>query len=482
MANLTIILLLGIAIGVLAAIMLVPAAYAFAMGAFDASLGFGIAALITAFVGVALYVATRGRMRPISRIQTVAFALIVWTVLPLFAAIPFVAAPMNLSFVSAVFEATSALTTTGATSYPLEKYPMPYIFWFALLQWLGGLLTLITVFTIVAPSGLCGSLTQVAIRGHDSDDFVQTLKTTVVALLPAYGLFTFICFIILWAVGIPFFDAICLALSTLSTGGFVPRVEGLSYYQNSTAEIVLMIFMVVGATSAITHRNLLVSRQLIAFENRESGHVIGACLAIGGILSLWLLFTGSNDVLTIIKQGFFTAVSLITTTGYQITAPGQPIAPYGLIIALVFTGGATFSTAGGIKVYRMALITKQSFRELTRILHPHGISSMRAVGRNYDIQTMKSIWAMFVVYLFLVALIALTLGLLGVDFELAFLSSVAMLSNVGPVVPAGTGAEGVVFFSTAGSAIKIVLVSAMILGRVEILVLLSLGNLTYWRS
>ena len=482
MANLTIILLLGIAIGVLAAIMLVPAAYAFAMGAFDASLGFGVAALITAFVGVALYVATRGRMRPISRIQTVAFALVVWTVLPLFAAIPFVAAPMNLSFISAVFEATSALTTTGATSYPLEQYTMPYIFWFALLQWIGGFLTLITVFTIVAPSGLCGSLTQVAIRGHDSDDFVQTLRTTVAALLPAYGLFTFLCFIILWLVGIPFFDAVCLALSTLSTGGFVPRVEGLSYYQNSTAEIVLMIFMIVGATSAITHRNLLVSRQLIAFENRESSHVIGACLAIGGILSLWLFFTGSNDVLTILKQGFFTAVSLITTTGYQITETGQPIAPYGLIIALVFTGGATFSTAGGIKEYRMALITKQSFRELTRILHPHGISSMRAVGRNYDIQTMKSIWAMFVVYLFLVALIALILALLGVDFELAFLSSVAMLSNVGPVVPAGTGAEGLVFFSTAGSAIKIVLVSAMILGRVEILVLLSLGNLTYWRS
>ena len=109
MANLTIILLLGIAIGVLAAIMLVPAAYAFAMGAFDASLGFGVAALITAFVGVALFAATRGRMRPLSRIQTVAFALVVWTVLPLFAAIPFVAAPMNLTFISAVFEATSAL-------------------------------------------------------------------------------------------------------------------------------------------------------------------------------------------------------------------------------------------------------------------------------------------------------------------------------------------------------------------------------------
>jgi len=401
MANVTIILLLGLAIAILAAAMLVPAAYAFAIGAYDASLGFGVAALITAFVGVALFVATRGRMRPVTRIQTVAFALIVWTVLPLFAAIPFAAAPMNLTLMSAVFEAVSAFTTTGVTSFPLENYPSPYIFWFALLQWLGGFLTLLTVFTIIAPSGLCGSLTQVAIRGIDSDDFVQTLKTTLIALMPAYGLFTLLCLLLLWAAGIPFFDALCLALSTLSTGGFVPRVEGLAYYSNSTAEIILMIFMIVGATSALTHRNLLVSRRLIAYENRESGHVIGVCLMVGALISLWLFFTGSDDFLSVIRQGFFTAISLVTTTGYQITAPGEAVAPYGLIIAVVFTGGATFSTAGGMKLYRLALITKQSLRELTRILHPHGISSMRAVGREYDIQIMKSIWAMFVVFILL---------------------------------------------------------------------------------
>ncbi len=482
MANLTIFLLLGVALGILAIAMLVPAAYAFALGTFDASLGFGIAALITAFVGVALIVATRGRMRPVSRIQTVVFALVVWTVLPVFAAIPFMAAPLHMPVISALFEATSAFTTTGVTSYPLEDYPMPYIFWFALLQWLGGFLSLITVFTIVAPSGLCGSLTQVAIRGNDSDDFVQTLRTTVLALIPAYGLFTLICLFLLWAVGIPFFDALALALSTLSTGGFVPRVEGLAYYNNSTAEFVLMIFMIVGATSAITHRNLLVSRRLIAFENRESGHVVGAFLTVGAVLALWLFFSNGNDFLSAIRQGFFTAISLVSTTGYQITPPGEIVAPYGFIIAVVFTGGATFSTAGGMKLYRMALITKQSFRELTRILHPHGISSMRAVGRDYDIQTMKSIWAMFVVYLTLVALIALLLGLLGVGFETAFLSSVAMLSNAGPAVAAGVGEQGLLFFSTAGNTIKLVLVSAMILGRVEILVLLSLGNLTYWRS
>ncbi len=482
MANVTIFFLLGAAIGILAVAMLIPAAYAFATGAFEASISFGVASLITAFVGVALIVATRGRLRPVSRVQTVTFALVVWTVLPIFAAIPFVAAPMHLSFISAVFEAVSAFTTTGVTSFPLEKYPMPFIFWFALLQWLGGYLSLITVFTIVAPSGLCGSLTQVAIRGNDSDDFVQTLKSTLIALLPAYGLLTFVCLFLLWAAGIPFFDAMCLALSTLSTGGFVPHSEGLSYYHNTTAEIVLMIFMIVGATSAITHRNLLVTRRFMAFENRESAHVISACLTMGALLCLWLFFTGEGDFPSIIKQGFFTAISLVTTTGFQTTPSGEPVAPYGIIIAIIFIGGATFSTAGGMKLYRLALITKQSMRELTRILHPHGISSMRAVGRDYDIQTMKSIWAMFVVYLSLVAVIALILGLLGINFELAFLSSVAMLSNAGPAVTAGLGAEGILFFSTASNAIKTVLASAMILGRVEILVLLSLGNLTYWRS
>lgn len=482
MANVTIFFLLGCAIGILAAAMLLPAAYAFALGAFDASLSFGVAALITAFVGVALIVATRGRMGPVSRIQTVVFALVVWTVLPLFAAIPFVAAPMHLTLIPAIFEAVSALTTTGVVSIPAENYPLPFMLWFALLQWLGGFLSLITIFTIVAPAGLCGSLTQVVIRGNDSDDFVQTIYSTFIALLPAYGIFTLVCLMMLWAVGIPFFDALCLALSTLSTGGFVPRVEGISYYHNSAAEFVLMIFMIVGATSALTHRNLLVTRRLTAVENQESGHVVGACLIVGALLCLWLFFSGNNPFFQIFRQGFFTAISLITTTGYQTTPIGLPVAPYGFIVAVVFIGGATFSTAGGIKLYRLALITKQSMRELTRILHPHGISSMRAVGRDYDIQTMKSIWAMFVVYLSLVAIIALCLGLLGIEFDLAFLTSVSMLSNIGPAITAGTGEQGVLFLSTTGHSVKLVLVSAMILGRVEILVLLSLGNFAYWRS
>lgn len=482
MANVTIFLLLGAAIAILAGVMVVPAAYAFALGSFEISLNFGVTALMTAFVGVALIVATRGRLRRVSRIQTVAFALITWTVLPVFAAIPFIVAPTNLTLISAIFEAASALTTTGVTSYPLVLYPLPYVLWFALLQWLGGLLSLLTIFTIVAPSGLCGPLTQFVISGNDSDDFVQTLKSTLTALLPAYGVFTLACLVLLWLAGIPFFDALCLALSTLSTGGFVPRADGLSFYQNPTAEIILMFFMIVGATSALTHRNFLITRRFSAIENRESGHVLGGCLTAGSLLCLWLFFTGKGDFLAIIRHGFFTAISLVTTTGYQISPSDQPVAPLGFIIAVVLVGGATFSTAGGIKLYRLALITKQSLRELTRILHPHGITSMRAVGREYDMQTMKSIWAMFVVYLSLVAIIALILALLGTDFHLAFLSSVTMLSNAGPVVSAGLGDTGSLFFSTAGHSIKLVLVSAMILGRVEILVVLSLLNLAYWRT
>ena len=303
-------------------------------------------------------------MRSISRIQTVVFALVIWIAIPVFAALPFSAAPLQLAFIPALFEATSAFTTTGVTSLALEKYTMVHALWFAILQWLGGFLTLLTVFTIIAPAGLCGSLTQVAIPGNDSDDYVQTIRTTFATLLPAYSLFTFLCFLFLWVVGIPFLDALCLALSTLSTGGFVPNAKGLSFYENHLAEIILMVFMVVGATSAMTHRNLLVTRRLIAFENRESGHVIGICLIVGAFLCLWVFASAENEFFSGILKAFFTAVSLVTTTGFMVSGPEVIAAPYGIIIAVIFVGGATFSTAGGIKLYRFVLICKQSMREL----------------------------------------------------------------------------------------------------------------------
>ena len=107
---------------------------------------------------------------------------------------------------------------------------------------------------------------------------------------------------------------------------------------------------------------------------------------------------------------------------------------------------------------------------------------MKAVGRDYSIQTMKSIWALFVIYITMIAITALLLGIFGNNFHLSLMASVAMLSNIGPAVMAGLGDEGILFFTSSTYSVKIVLLSAMILGRVEILVLLSLMNITYWRS
>lgn len=475
-------------LGCLAFAMLFPAAIALVGGNADEAESFLLVAGLTGFIAGAIFFALRGRRWRLGRLAAFMLVLAVWIIPPLIAAIPIMAAA-HISYLSAVFEAVSAYTTTGATMLPaIEPLGSAIIFWRVELQWLGGMMTLISIVTILAPAGV-GGLTErnVALLGPAGEGGLSRSFATARTVAVMYSAATAICLGLLALVGIPVFDAVCLAFSTLSTGGFMPIDGDLGFYRNPYAELIIAFFMLIGATSIVWHRMILQGRWALALAHRESYWVIGVAILVG--IAYAAMFTSLSDsiaeysVLAALRHGLFTGISLVTTTGFQPQAGALAMLPIAIVAALAIVGAGTMSTAGGIKFFRLGGMFIQSMHEMKRLVYPHSVRSTHFGSQPYDINLMKAIWAGAIVALAFVALSTLLLTLNHPSFHGGALAAISAFSNIGPLYAAEwDGSIGWPEFAEFDAFSKVIIIVTMIVGRIEAIALLTLVNLAYWRS
>lgn len=437
------------------------------------------AAAIALFGAGALRLAIGGRPAAWTRTTVLIGCVVVWFLLAgLLAAA--LAVTTSLRGADAVFEATSALTTTAATLLPdPDRLPRSVVLLLALFSWYGGALTLATAAVLLIPTGVGGVPDRGAPAARQSADFEGAYTDFVRGLLPVYAALGLGGTLLLALMGLPIFDAICLAASTLSTGGYLPRTAGLAAYDSAAVQSLLGVFMLIGATSIVWIGSIATGHWARALRPGENGFflVIVAFFAAG--LALGAAGRGAAQP---IIDGFFTAASLLSTTGYQRHAGDIAAVPITIVALAIFVGGTTVSTTGGLKLYRVTGMLTQSARELRRLLYPHGIRPARIGGEPYSIQSMKALWTSFSVWMIAFALLLAVIGFDHREFAGAFVAALSALSNAGPVYPALAPAGDAAWtWSAFAPATKLVLAVAMIAGRVEILVLLVLFNLAVWR-
>ncbi|PTW60249.1 trk system potassium uptake protein TrkH [Breoghania corrubedonensis] len=468
--------------------MVLPAAVATAAGDRNSAIDFLMIAALVAFVAAGTFVALRGRRKRFDRVQSYVLLVTAWVVLSAVGAVPFLTIGA-MSPGNAIFEAVSGLTTTGGTVLiNLDKVPFALIVWRAELQWLGGLLTLLGLTLISAPAGIGGlpdrHIRLVGIEGYRDR---QRLTAAVRDISGFYVAVTLACIVLLLISGIPTLDAVCLAFSTVSTGGFVPVSGMVSSYANPMAEVVLMTFMLIGATSLLWQRMVLLGRMQMLKQHRESYSVI-ILACVMGLVYAAVLFraAGSASVLSplqALREGMFTAISLVTTTGFEVREAGFAVLPLTLILFVALVGGGTFSTAGGLKHYRVGGMAVQAYRELGRLVYPHAIRPAHFGSQAYDIQLMKAIWSFFVAAIFIVALGSLALALENMNYEGALIASIASFSNIGTLYSSGwlpIDAPRWPGYADFNGPTKLILCALMILGRIEVLALFGALNRTYW--
>jgi len=202
-------------------------------------------------------------------------------------------------------------------------------------------------------------------------------------------------------------------------------------------------------------------------------------LAFVILASFGLYFTGHYDSLaSSFRYGGFQVISAMTTTGFTTsnfhTWPGfLPV----LLICIAFIGGCAGSTAGGMKVYRIILLYRQSIREFLRLIHPHAIIPVKIGGQKTSDTIISAVWGFFFLYIASFVVMTVLLTATGLDAETAYSAVGACITNLGPAL----GQAGPHYASLNDMA-KVILSFAMLLGRLEIYTLLVILTPAFWRD
>ncbi len=477
---------LGWLLLLLAAAVSLPLVTAVYNGESQSILGFGLALFLAGFSGGALIMAFRDVSHRPSKFDLLTLVVIAWLAIPLFASVPFYLSGFFENVTDAYFEAISGFTTTGASVIPsLDVVDRSIIMWRAVLQWFGGWASIVMGAAVLAPLGVGGMELRVSpLTRADKSRALDRFRGTAEAVGGIYAVFTMGAFLTVWAGGIPPFEAFCLALSAISTGGFMPSDTALSEFRAPWAMAFLFVFMGLGAISFATHRAGFKGR---GTEYREDPEVLYLCVAVltAGALFALLALGETGDVLAALGNGLFLAMSLISGTAYMSPDPSLNAGLSSVfVIGLILVGGATLSTAGGIKLMRFALLMKQSSRELKRLTHPHGIIRTNFGRRPVTIQIMKSVWSFFALFLVVYAILAALLAASGLGFESALVAAASAIGNAGPaydlVRPSMLGESP--SYPEMENTAKWILMGGMVLGRLELLALVALFSREQWRN
>ncbi|MEM8743889.1 MAG: potassium transporter TrkG [Pseudomonadota bacterium] len=482
--------ILGWVLAATAAAMLVPAIFAVAVDSIVQVQAFVVPATMVGFFAGCLIIAFKSRQVFSDRRQSLLLLTLVWFIVPVAAALPFYTSGFPADAIGAYFEATSGFTTTGATVLSdLSQVPASVIVWRALLQWFGGLATLVMLAALLAPlSGTALHDRQLRLVGHSAHGTLLHMKEAIREITPLYSALTAACFTALTVSGLPPFDAFCLALSTLSTGGFMPRDGTIALYGSPLAELLLAFFMVVGAVSIIWIRAIFQRRWSIVRETHEPVWIFWIVGILGVLLAIALAVrAGDWDIWVLghtLTLGLATVASVISTTGFAISEQTQLLFPYMVLLCLCVVGGGRFSTAGGLKVYRVLSMMRQLGREFRLLVYPHGVRPARQATEAIDIEIIKSTWIMLTAVILIIGVIALLVAWSGVPFSGALLAATGAVSNIGPAYEFARIAEypDAPTYGEMGPFAQLVLCAGMVFGRVEILALLSVFNVLFWRD
>jgi len=277
-----------------------------------------------------------------------------WLVCAAISGIPFILG-LHMGFTDALFEGMAGWTSTGFSMTPdPESLPHTLLFWRSYMQWIGGIG--IVAFSIAMASST-GLFSTKLLRSEGRDEpLMRGVISAGKSLYKIYALLTFIAIGLILFTGLTLWESVNLALTTISTGGFTLHAEGILYYRSTMLELILLPIMIAGALPFKLYYLILQNRKWSFFGDEQVKLFFLILAASTFVLTFDLVFFDNADLLPALHQGIFMAVSALTTTGFQIASPHAWASGTLLFLTmLVFIGGAAGSTAGGIKMNRVAL-------------------------------------------------------------------------------------------------------------------------------
>lgn len=445
---------------------------------------FSLAFAITITTGFFLWLYGRNTRQELRTRDGFLIVFLMWLVLGAFGMLPFMLSySPHIPWTDALFESVSGLTTTGATTLVnIDSLPRAVLYYRQQLQFLGGMGIIVLAIAVMPLIGVGGmQLYKAEITGPIKDNKITPhLAETAKALWLIYVGVSMVCILCYWGCGMPLFDAVGYAFSTISTGGYAPHDSSIAFYHSNIINIVCMIFMIIGGTNFSLH--FLVFRRLnwrSYWHDTEFRAYIIIIIVAGLVISLGLrLMDVYHSLPYAFMNGFFQVISFLTTTGFTTTSSFAiwPLFFPMFLLFLGISGACAGSTTGGIKLIRGILLKKQISQEIKTLIHPHGMFPVKVNNKIVPQQVMNGVWAFIAAYIFVFILLWLALLATGENDITAFSAVAACISNVGP------GLGGVSDnFSTITPFARGLLILAMLIGRLEVFTVLVLLSPAFWR-
>lgn len=478
-----IIKLISLLLLVIAGFMLMPASIAFFYNEIDALQGFLVAVIVMFSISVLmLYLLRHKKVATLTTRDGFIFVSLTWVIASLFGSLPFYISEAIPSFTDAFFETISGFSTTGASILTnIEALPRSLAFWRSMTHWLGGMgivVMTVAIFPILGIGGL--QLIKAEAPGPTVDRITPRIAETAKLLWMIYIGFTVVETLLLMLGGLNLFDALTHTFGTLATGGFSVKNLSIGHYNSAYIDGVVTLFMIIAGINFTLHYRLLTGNSKPLLVNTEFKTYVSIFIIATTIIAFSLYKEVYTSLGTCFRYASFQAAAILTTTGYTTADFEQwPFLAQSVLFMLMFVGGCSGSTGGGMKVLRIVTLFKTAFNEMKQLIHPRGIFSLRISGRVIKKDLAYAIAGFFFLYIAMLLAITFVVSIAGGDILTSIATALATVGNIGPGFGKIGPAENYAFYP---DFVKWILSFAMLAGRLELYTVIVLFTPAFWRK
>lgn len=449
---------------------------------------FAVSGVMTSLFGAALSMANYTPKPDLRARGAFLLTVMSWVSLSAFSSIPFIMEPVGLSVTDAFFEATSGITTTGATILTgLDDLPKGVLLWRAILQWIGGIGIVVTAIAIL-PMLKVGGMQLFRMESSDMGEKILPRAASIAAAISLiYLTLTLTCAIFYMLAGMSGFDAFAHAMTTVATGGYSTSDASMGGFMDQGADLVGIVFMMAGGIPFGVYLLMTRGDFKAPFKDPQVRAFITVLLSLS-LMITFFLWAGTEfgsaeneNFWHALRLSTFNTISIITGTGYA-TANYYLWGPFAVaaFFCFMFIGGCAGSTACSIKIFRYQVAFEGLRAYLFKMPRNHAMAPLRYGGRALPETVVYSVLGYFFLFFLTFAVTAILLSLIGLDPLTAWSGAGSAVANVGPglgeiIGPAGT-------YQPLPSSAKWVLMTAMIVGRLEIVTALVVLSPGFWRT
>lgn len=453
--------------GITALAMIFPLILAVVFKEANMIFAFALPSLIVLFIVFLITILTRKTKADIDSSKCLLLVSLTWFMSCLLGAFPFYLCGHGIRFSDAFFESASGFSTTGATIFSdIESLPSTLLFWRSMTQWLGGMGMVVLIVAMLPLIGASGfQLFRGEAPGPDKGRVTPRITATAKILWLIYFTLSVMQTLLLIISGLNWFDAVITTFSTMATGGFLNKNDSVAAFNSPAAEWICIVFMIIAGFNFNLICRLFMRKGKEILKNSEARAYAGIIFfaAITCALVILPMFGSFEKSL---RASLFHCVSLLTTTGFTVADHRlwHPLAQ-GVLFLLMFIGGCSSSTGGGIKVIRHVILFKQSRNELRKQLNPSGVFSIQINGKEGQKDIVHGVAGFIFLYFILVLIAAIFVSISGVDVFSSLNIGLLMTGNIGLGIVSGS-MESILFNLPAFT--KWVLSFIMLAGRLEL--------------